>query len=78
MKSGGDERVHLMAALDHTTGTVIGQVDVGVKTNEITRFDSLLEILGDLEGKISPSMPCMPCMPSGATLCSCSSKACTS
>lgn len=51
-KNGGADRVHLMAALDHDTGTVIGQVDVGIKTNEITRLDSLLETLGDLDGKI--------------------------
>ncbi|GAA4369485.1 ISAs1 family transposase [Paeniglutamicibacter cryotolerans] len=51
-KNGGADRVHLMAALDHETGTVIGQVDVGVKTNEITRLDSLLESLGDLQGRI--------------------------
>ncbi|MDQ0094662.1 putative transposase YbfD/YdcC [Paeniglutamicibacter psychrophenolicus] len=51
-KNGGADRVHLMAALDHDTGTVLGQVDVGVKTNEITRLDSLLETLGDLDGRI--------------------------
>lgn len=51
-KNGGADRVHLMAALDHESCTVIGQVDVGVKTNEITRLDSLLETLGDLDGKI--------------------------
>lgn len=41
-----------MAASDHETGTVIGQIDVGIKTNEITRLDTLLETLGDLDGKI--------------------------
>lgn len=51
-KNRGADRVHLMAALDHDTGTVIGQVDVGVKTNEITRLDSILETLGDLDDKI--------------------------
>ncbi|WP_220094073.1 ISAs1 family transposase [Arthrobacter sp. AQ5-05] len=51
-KNGGADRVHLMAALDHDTGTVLGQVDVGVKTNEITRLDSILETLGDLDGRI--------------------------
>lgn len=51
-KNGGADRVHLMAALDHESCVVIGQVDVGIKTNEITRLDSLLETLGDLDGKI--------------------------
>lgn len=47
-KNGDRDRVHLMAALDHDTGTVIGQVDVGVKTNEIPRFDDLLDGIGNL------------------------------
>ncbi|XAS69559.1 ISAs1 family transposase [Micrococcaceae bacterium Sec5.7] len=41
-----------MAAVDHATGTVLGQVDVGVKTNEITMFTTLLETFNDLDGVV--------------------------
>lgn len=51
-KNGGGSRVHLMAAVDHATGTVLGQVDVGVKTNEITMFTTLLDTFGDLAGVV--------------------------
>lgn len=44
-------QVHLMAALDHDSGIVLGQVDVDGKTNEITRFKPLLDPL-DLAGKV--------------------------
>ena len=48
----GDDRCrHLLAALDHTTGIVLGQRDVDLKTNEITVFATLLDqiqILGTL------------------------------
>ncbi len=36
------EQVHLLAVLDQHTGTVLGQVDVDGKTNELTRFQPLL------------------------------------
>lgn len=36
------EQVHLLAVLDQRTGTVLGQVDVDGKTNEISRFQPLL------------------------------------
>ncbi len=39
------EQVHLLAALDQHTGTVLGQVDVDGKTNELTRFQPLLDPL---------------------------------
>ncbi len=40
----GDGRaVHLLGALDHTTGVVLGQTEVDHKTNEITAFAPLLE-----------------------------------
>ena len=32
--SGAEPGVHLLAALDHARGAVLGQVDVGAKTNE--------------------------------------------
>jgi predicted transposase YbfD/YdcC len=35
-------QVHLLAAIDHTTGTVLGQVAVNGKSNEITAFQPLL------------------------------------
>lgn len=42
-------QVHLLAVLDQHTGTVLGQVDVDGKTNELTRFRPLLDPL-DLAG----------------------------
>ncbi|MGA5135430.1 ISAs1 family transposase [Streptomyces olivoreticuli] len=46
-----DGQIHLMAAFDHDSGIVLGQVDVDGKTNEITRFQPLLDPL-DLAGKV--------------------------
>jgi predicted transposase YbfD/YdcC len=45
--SGGDQRParHLLAALDHAHGVVLGQVEVGAKTNEIPLFTALLDRL---------------------------------
>jgi hypothetical protein len=37
------QAVHLFAALDHTSGIVLGQTEVDVKTNEITTFAPLLD-----------------------------------
>jgi predicted transposase YbfD/YdcC len=39
---GGDPGDHLLAALDHAHGAVLGQVEVGAKTNEIPMFAVLL------------------------------------
>lgn len=50
VKNGGGTRVHLMAAIDHDTGAVLGQVDVGIKTNEISLFRPLLETIPALNG----------------------------
>jgi predicted transposase YbfD/YdcC len=36
-------QVHLLAATDHTSHMVLGQVDVAGKTNEISRFQPLLD-----------------------------------
>lgn len=47
-KNGGRNRVFLMAALDHATGTVIGQEAIGTKTNEIPHFQALMGKIGDL------------------------------
>jgi predicted transposase YbfD/YdcC len=39
---------HLLAAIDHRAGVVLGQVDVASKTNEITQFTSLCDRIGNL------------------------------
>ena len=44
--SGGEPGDHLLAALDHAHGAVLGQVEVSVKTNEIPRFSVLLDGIG--------------------------------
>jgi predicted transposase YbfD/YdcC len=43
--------VHLLAAMDHTTRAVLAQTQVDTKTNEIARFQPLLDDL-DLAGRI--------------------------
>src|SRR5664280_516418 len=48
--AGGSGR-HLLAALDHVHGVVLGQVDVAAKTNEIPIFATLLDRI-DLRGAI--------------------------
>ena len=42
---------HLLAALDHTHGVVVGQVDVEAKTNEIPMFTTLLDSI-ELAGAV--------------------------
>jgi predicted transposase YbfD/YdcC len=42
---------HLLAALDHAHGVVLGQVDVAAKTNEIPMFATLLDRI-DLAGAV--------------------------
>jgi hypothetical protein len=46
-----DRKIHLLAAVDHATSAVLGQVDVGTKTNEITCFQPLLDSI-DLTGAV--------------------------
>jgi predicted transposase YbfD/YdcC len=46
--SSGQNARHLLAAIDHRGGVVLGQVDVESKTNEITRFSSLCEGISNL------------------------------
>nr|WP_307713740.1 ISAs1 family transposase [Streptomyces sp. V4I23] len=48
-------KIHLLAALDHTTGLVLAQLDVQEKTNEITCFQPLLDNLADLAGVVVTS-----------------------
>jgi predicted transposase YbfD/YdcC len=40
---GEEGRRHLLAAFDHARGVVLGQVEVGAKTNEIPMFSALLD-----------------------------------
>jgi predicted transposase YbfD/YdcC len=42
---GTESGRHLLAALDHAHGAVLGQVEVGAKTNEIPMFSTLLDRL---------------------------------
>ena len=51
-KNAGEDRVHLLAAIDQSTGAVCAQVPVGTKTNEITQFSTLLDHFLDLKGKV--------------------------
>jgi predicted transposase YbfD/YdcC len=44
-------QVHLLAAMDHTSGAVLAQTDVDTKTNEITGFQPLLDGL-HLAGRV--------------------------
>ncbi|MGW3659870.1 ISAs1 family transposase [Streptomyces sp. NPDC005151] len=41
-------KIHLLAALEHTTGLVLSWLDVGEKTNEITCFQPLLDTVAEL------------------------------
>ena len=43
---------HLMAAIDHHAGVVLGQVDVDGKTNEIPMFSQLCDQIPDLEAVV--------------------------
>lgn len=42
-RCGNGRAVHLLGALDHASGVVLGQTEVDHKTNEITAFTPLLE-----------------------------------
>ncbi len=49
--SGGEPGDHLLATLDHAYGAVLGQVEVGAKTNEIPMFPVLLDRI-DITGAV--------------------------
>ena len=49
--AAGEPGRHLLAALDHAHGVVLGQVDVEAKTNEIPMFATLLDRI-DLAGAV--------------------------
>jgi predicted transposase YbfD/YdcC len=54
LRGSGDHQtapVHLLAAMDHTSRAVLSQTDVDTTTNEIARFQPLLEGL-DLAGRV--------------------------
>jgi hypothetical protein len=51
LRGSGDEKVHLLAAVVHKEGIVIGQTRVDVKTNEITRVKPLFAGL-DIAGTV--------------------------
>jgi predicted transposase YbfD/YdcC len=48
---GSEDGRHLLAALDHAHGVVLGQVEVGAKTNEIPLFSTLLDSV-DIGGAV--------------------------
>ena len=48
-------KIHLLAALEHTTGLVLAQLDVGEKTNEITCSQPLLDSVAELAGAVVTS-----------------------
>ncbi|MDX2525270.1 ISAs1 family transposase [Streptomyces europaeiscabiei] len=48
-------RIHLLAAVEHTTGLVLAQLDVGEKTGEVTRFQPLLDTVADLAATVVTS-----------------------
>ncbi|BAJ28063.1 putative transposase [Kitasatospora setae KM-6054] len=48
-------KIHLLAAMAHTTGLVLAQLGVGEKTNEITCFQPLLDTVADIAGLIVTS-----------------------
>ncbi|MFH9826437.1 transposase family protein [Streptomyces bobili] len=53
-------KIHLLAALQHATGLVLAQLDVGEKTNEITCFQPLLDTVADLARAVVTATPCTP------------------
>jgi len=50
---GDQDSRHLLAACDHAQGAVLGQVEVGAKTNEIPMFSALLDRLGIADAVIT-------------------------
>ncbi|WP_308295811.1 transposase family protein [Streptomyces sp. ISL-96] len=55
-----DRKIHLLAAVEHTTGLVLAQLDVGEKTNEITCFQPLLQTVPTWPKPWSPATRCTP------------------
>jgi hypothetical protein len=51
LRGSGDVKVHLLSAVVHKEGIVVGQTRVDVKTNEITRVEPLFSGM-DIEGAV--------------------------
>ena len=51
LRGSGDTKVHLLAAIVHREGIVIGQTDVDTKTNGITRVEPRLTSM-NIEGAV--------------------------
>jgi hypothetical protein len=69
----GQHGRHLLAALDHGHGVVLGQADVDVKTNEIPRFCALLDRI-EIKNAVMTAAALHASMPA---LNTCTSPACT-
>ncbi|MFC4716425.1 ISAs1 family transposase [Glutamicibacter bergerei] len=52
VKKGNCTRVYLFSANDQDSPTVLGQVSVGNKANEITQFTTLLDHIVELKGRV--------------------------
>ncbi len=48
-------KIHLLAAVEHNTGLVLAQLDLGEKTGETTCFQPLLDTVADLAGTVVTS-----------------------
>jgi hypothetical protein len=48
-------KIHLLAVLEHATGLILAQSDVGEKTNEIACFQPLLDTVAELAGVVVTS-----------------------
>ncbi|MGA4979361.1 ISAs1 family transposase [Streptomyces cinereoruber] len=48
-------KIYPLAAVEHTTGLVLAQLDVGEKTGETSRFQPLLDSVTDLAGTVVTS-----------------------
>ncbi|MGW2255674.1 ISAs1 family transposase [Kitasatospora sp. NPDC001660] len=48
-------KIHLLAAVEHTTGLVLARLDVGEKNGETSRFQPLLDSVADLAGMVVTS-----------------------
>lgn len=51
----GGRKIHLLAAVEHNTGLILAQLDVGEKTGETTCFQPLLDTVADLAGTVVTS-----------------------
>jgi predicted transposase YbfD/YdcC len=54
---GGQDSRHLLAALDHAHGVVLGQVEVDATTNEIPRFSALCDRIEITDAVVTADAP---------------------